>query len=134
MGRSKSSIRTLVEDCFSVSVPGIPDLPRGFWLTTQIDITSECRTCKHSVTIPVEVSRTKQGPRYSCPRCRRKVQKLYHLPDAPLGNLACRLCLGLPYRSQYEKSRSAGLLQTLAMLQERRRIGARKPNPPDSKA
>ena len=118
MGRPKSSVRTLVEDCSTVSVQGIPDLPRGPWMTTQIDITSECKMCWHSVTTPVEVSRTKQGPRYSCPRCRRKVRKLYHLPDAPLGNWACRLCLGLPYRSQFQKSRSAGLLQTLALLEQ----------------
>ena len=118
MGRRKSFFRTLVEDCFSVSVHQIPDLPSGPWMTTQIDITSQCRTCKHSVKTPVEVSRTKQRPRYSCPRCRRKVRKLYHLPDAPLGNWACRLCLGLPYRSQFQKSRSAGLLQTLALLEQ----------------
>lgn len=64
---------------------------------------SEGQTTEQLVNLAVTVPHF-GGRRYwfVCPSCRRRVRKLYHYVAffGERRGFACRLCLGLPYRSQ----------------------------------
>ena len=119
MGRPKSSTRAFVDEAEVLAVgriPHIAQLPKGPWEIFSIEITAECQTCRHVSKAPLQISKTRQGLRFLCPRCQRKVQKLFLPRDTPKDDWACQRCHRLVYRSQYEKSRSGKWIQNLNHL------------------
>ena len=126
MGRPKSSSRAFVDEAEVMQVQRVPQLtrlPPEPWTSTSIEITAECQTCRHVWKLPVQISKTRQGLRFICPRCQRKVQKLYIPVNVAKNDWACLRCHRLVYRSQYEKSRSGKFLTTFGMLQGPARKG-----------
>ena len=115
MSRPRSSTRALVEGCAvfpvekTLHIPQVQNLPREPWNKTNVEITEPCEFCGHSWKLTVGVTKTRQGPRFICPKCGRQVKKLYRPPEAGLADWACRSCHNLAYRSQYRK----GLLGAL---------------------
>jgi hypothetical protein len=98
--------RILVENCGVISANQIngvlppSDLP---FKGTPVSLTEECPTCGTSKDLALEAIRTRQGPRFFCPKCRRKVQKLYRPNGGAWNDWACKECHGLVYSSQYGK-------------------------------
>ena len=126
MGRPKSSSRAFVDEAEVIQIQRVPQLtrlPPEPWTTTSIELTATCQSCQHVWIKPVEITKTRQGLRFMCPQCRRRVQKLYIPANVAKNAWACQPCHRLVYRCQYEKSRSAKFLTTFGMLQGPARKG-----------
>jgi transposase-like protein len=109
VSRPRSSTRPLVEGCAVLPVeqvlhfPQVQKLTREIWNTVSVDLSGQCEFCGQSWKLTVGVTKTRQGPRFICPKCARRVEKLYRPPEAGPTDLACRRCHNLAYRSQYRK-------------------------------
>ncbi len=108
MGRPESTNRIMVEDCTTLAVGGVQDLPRHHWKSSSVDVTAICTACGRPWKVRLEAVKTRQGPRYVCPQCGRKVQKLYVPPGSGLDDLGCKICHDLAYACQYKKRKVAG--------------------------
>ncbi len=99
--------RIFVENCAVISaqqVNGALPLSNGFpWKSTPVTLTESCQNCGSSVQLRFNAVRTRQGKRFLCPKCGRKVQNLYRPPEAAWSDWACKSCHGLVYSSQYQK-------------------------------
>lgn len=104
MPRSNTN-RPLVEQCEAISVSQIQGLPSSGtrWVEKTATLTTPCPTCGTTSPIDLVVVKTRQGPRFLCPKCRRNVAKLYRPPTEPWSEWACLHCHGLVYSSQYRK-------------------------------
>ena len=113
-GRPKSSDREWVEHTSVIDVmdlresTGYPD-----WLQSASTVTLTLSHPHGPTLTPVGLVRTFPnygGVRYwfACPRCRRRVRKLYASGSDP--QLACRKCHGLVYGLQYQKALSYAAL------------------------
>jgi hypothetical protein len=103
--------RILVENCAVISATQIQGVVRPSEIPfkgTPAVLTESCPTCGTSTEISFEAVRTRQGPRFFCPKCRRKVQKLFRPPIGAWNDWACKSCHGLVYSSQYQE-KAAGL-------------------------
>lgn len=119
MKRAKSSERVLVEDCDVISVGRISqltNLPNLPWESTSAELTAECQHCRHIWRKPVQLFKTRQGLRFACPKCQRKIQKLYLPPGVAKDDWACQRCHGLGYAVQYRKSLEEVQLRALEKL------------------
>ena len=98
--------RILVENCSVISANQIQgvvppsDIP---FKGTPATLTESCPTCGTNKELTLEAIHTRQGLRFFCPKCRRKVQNLYRPPVAAWSDWACKECHGLVYSSQYRK-------------------------------
>jgi hypothetical protein len=98
--------RILVEHCAVMSanqiVGDVPcsDVP---FAGNPVTLTESCPTCGTTKELTLEAIHTRQGLRFFCPKCRRKVQNLYRPPEAMWNDWACKDCHGLVYSSQYRK-------------------------------
>ncbi len=98
--------RILVEDCGVISanqINGVVPASTNPFKGTPVTLTESCPTCGTSKELTFEAVRTRQGLRFFCPKCRRKVQNLYRPPGATWNDWACKECHGLVYSSQYQK-------------------------------
>ena len=98
--------RILVEHCAVISANQIKvevppsDIP---FKGTPLVLTESCPTCGTTTDLSLEAIHTRQGLRFFCPKCRRKVQNLYRSPVAAWNDWACKECHRLVYSSQYRK-------------------------------
>jgi hypothetical protein len=109
--------KILVENCAVISanqITGVVAPSEIPFKGTPMVLTESCPTCGTSTELPVEAIRTRQGPRFFCPKCGRKVQNLYRPPVAAWNDWACKDCHGLVYSSQYRKK--AADLDPLGLL------------------
>jgi len=101
------SDRILVENCSVISANqiqgSVPSSEIPF-KGTPATLTESCPTCGTNKELNLEAIHTRQGLRFFCPKCRKKVQNLYRPPMAAWGDWACKGCHGLVYSSQYRKT------------------------------
>jgi hypothetical protein len=99
--------RILVENCSVISANQIQgvvppsDIP---FKGSPATFTEACPTCGTTKELTLEAIHARQGLRFFCPKCRRKVEKLYRPPLAAWNGWACKHCHGLVYSSQYRRA------------------------------
>ena len=98
--------RILVENCAVISanqIKGVVPASEIPFKGTPVTLSESCPTCGTRAEITFEAVHTRQGPRFFCPKCRAKVQKLYRPPNTTWNDYGCIRCHRLVYRSQYRK-------------------------------
>ena len=121
MGRPRSSTRLLVQSCAVARIEQVRPRPTESWETLEATISATCPAYKHLEVTLVPVSRTRQGPRFLCPKCNRPARRLYLPPSSGLANWGCQRCHRLAYSCQYVKPSKKGGLRGLAVELEQKK-------------